>query len=80
MFMPGSKINPDIRTADKAKIANVLFIQLNKLEDILKPFGDKNFIEDSFVYENWWVFILKNELYLLLIANNANLLQNFKFA
>jgi hypothetical protein len=29
MFMPGSKINPDIRTADKAKIASLLFIELN---------------------------------------------------
>ena len=42
--MPGSKTNPDIRTADKANIANVLFIEINKIEDILKPFGDKNFI------------------------------------
>lgn len=48
--MPVDKKRPDIRTADKAIIANVLFIELNTIEDIFKPFGHKNLIEYYFVY------------------------------
>jgi len=51
--MPGDKNRPDIRTADKAIIANVLFIELNKLEDIFKRFGHMNFTVYSFSSENY---------------------------